>query len=275
MAYVTFLGNCANLTKDLHPVSFLVEDTERILVDAGPTVIQQLYKLDYLASKVDAVVVTHSHGDHTLGFPYFAFSKFFEGLSGATGPSKVPLIALQGVIDGLRNMLEFCYPPGKYPTFEFVPYVASATDVSVFEVGKTKITTFPVTHAVPNIGLRIELSNKAVISYSSDTVLDEKVIHNAADSDILIHEAFGPSELRELAARTKHGLADEAGKVAEQARVDLLALVHLMPKYLTPEGKSSVINDAKAYYKGDVIVPDALTKLFISRKGEKGEPRSV
>ena len=75
-ARVVVLGNCANQTSEYETTNFILDfGCPRILFDAGPGAVKQMLCAGFAAGDIDMVVLTHSHGDHTLGFPYFAFTK--------------------------------------------------------------------------------------------------------------------------------------------------------------------------------------------------------
>lgn len=259
MAKVVFLGVAGDQTPEHETVSFLVvSDKKKILVDVGPGIVRQLLRAGYKASEIDAVVITHCHGDHTLGFPYLMFRNFIDRTMGLSGPQSVSLIALREVREGLLDMMAFCYPPGKFPMFE-IKEVELEDFVSV-RLDDVSVITAPVTHMVPNIGVRVELPG-AKIAYSSDTVYDDNVVKLAEGCDLLIHEALATSEMREMAHSIKHGLAEEAGQVAEEAGVKALALVHMLESYIGRE--QSLIDEAAKYFGGEIFVPEELSEFLL------------
>lgn len=81
--------------------SILVSDEEvRILIDCGPDLRQQL--LDADIGELDAVIVTHDHGDHVHGIDDL------RPVAGNRG-SPVPLLARQSVLDGLARRFDYAF----------------------------------------------------------------------------------------------------------------------------------------------------------------------
>ena len=75
MTKIICLGNAGDQTDTSETVSFLIDGSSKILLGTGPGIIRQLTRAGYSASEIDIVIVTHCHGDHTLGYPYFLFRK--------------------------------------------------------------------------------------------------------------------------------------------------------------------------------------------------------
>lgn len=253
---IIVLGNCASQTADYETTNFIILlEGKSIFLDMGPGSIRQMLRAGLSVTDTDLIILTHCHGDHTLGFPYFAFSNFAERQQGKKGPDVIPIIALPEVYKGVMDMFRFCYPPGKYPTFDFENWEASSSEKKVFEFEGIKITTTPVTHSVPTIGVSFEVGSTK-ITFSSDTLYDERLVELAKGSNILVHEAFGTREIKKFAEQIKHGISEEAGRAASDANVQMLVLVHPLSLYRREPAK--LINEAKKYYDGKIIVPSEL-----------------
>jgi len=261
MGKLVVLGNCANQTAQYEATNFVIDTGKsKILLDAGPAVIRQLYQVGLSATDIDLVIITHSHGDHTLGFPYLLFYNFIERIQGKNGPKTIPVITLREVFKGIMDMFTFCYPPGKYPNFSVENWEASLTELSTFRFKDIKITTTPVTHAVPTIGIRFEF-NSTKITFSSDTIYDERLVALAKGSHLLIHEASGTSAITEIAAQTKHAIAEDAGKAARNSEVKKLILCHIFPAFM--DKTDILINEAARHFKGEILVPSELQVIEI------------
>jgi ribonuclease Z len=260
MFKITFLGNCASVTAEREGVCFVVEaDGLRILVDASPGVVSRLYQAEISPVEIDAVVVTHCHGDHILGFPYFVFANFYErAIERVEGPAEIQLIALPETIEGLRKMLEICnYDVNGYP---FSIADRPVTGGEVLEVGSVTLSPVPVEHSVPNLGFRFD-SNGRSATYSSDTVYCERLVQLAEGSDLLIHEAMGTSEMKEMLHRGGHSVSQDAARAAVDSEASRLAITHMLPPLI---GKEQVILDEiKQVYPGPAVAPADLDVLEV------------
>src|SRR6266496_6451584 len=67
-----------------HQSGYLVEASDRLfLLDCGPTTLLAMKRAGLNPSDVDAIILSHLHGDHFGGIPFF----FIEYLSAASGQS--------------------------------------------------------------------------------------------------------------------------------------------------------------------------------------------
>jgi len=261
MVNIMVLGNCSGLSANHQTTSYVIEtDATKILLDTGPGVVRQLKRANIPASEIGLVIVTHCHCDHTLEFPYFLFSNLIDRTLGKTGPEKIPVIALSQVFQGLMDMVAFTCPPGKFP-FDIVNWEASESQFSSFHFQGIEVTTTPVTHSVPNIGVRFKIGPTSIV-FSSDTVYNESLVELARDCDVLVHEAFAPSSMGEFSAKSGHSTAEEAGKAARDARAKMLILSHMLPIFI--EQADLLISEAGKHFGGKIIMPSELDKIRIS-----------
>lgn len=259
MSKLIFLGTAAYQTETQETVSFVIENGKRILFETGPSVIPQLKRAGRDITEIDAIFISHSHCDHSLGFPYYIFMDSIERNMKGKGARVMPLITLPEIGNFLQEMVNFFYPSMEFST-KIELFEASEKTFKSFTIDDCKIITAPVIHSVPTIGVRVEMPD-CTIAYSSDTIYCENVIKLAENCDLLIHEAFSTSIMKELAANVKHGIAEEAGKVAHEANAKKLALVHKWPIEVIKD--KMIIDEAKKFFDGEVFVPQELEELDV------------
>jgi len=78
---------------------------------------------------------------------------------------------------------------------------------------------------VPSLGYVVE-SNDLRIVYSADTRPTDTIRNASRGAQLLLHEASMPSNMIDIALRTKHTTVKEAVEVGKE--VELLVLVHIM-----------------------------------------------
>ncbi|MGH2970742.1 MAG: ribonuclease Z [Gaiellaceae bacterium] len=90
------------------------------------------------------------------------------------------------------------------------------------------------------------------LAITGDTAPAPSVIQAAYRADLLVHEATFGDEDKERARETLHATATEAAQVAQLAKVKLLALTHVSPRYAGPE----LAREARAIFAATVVPRD-------------------
>lgn len=130
----------------------ILTDTHSILVDSGPDLRQQA--LRHNLTKVDAVLYTHQHLDHTAGFDELrAFCWHRE--------DPLPLYSTKSCLKELERIYDWAFSPGN--TYRGYIRPESRAIEAPFTLGNTKITPLPVIHgAVETIGYRFDHPEKSI-----------------------------------------------------------------------------------------------------------------
>ena len=199
---------------------YLVREEETvILLDCGNGVFGKLRaRLDY--REVDAVVISHLHGDHVLDLVPFAYALTL-GPGGRRRGSKPRLIAPLGAEAFFRRLTG---------TWEDDELILDAFAIEEYEPGSEhEVAGISVrTHAVPHIGAThaLELTSPAGerLVFGADGRYSEELIAAAAGADLLIAEATLPDL---DPTQDFHMSAEEAGALASAAGVGRLVLTHL------------------------------------------------
>jgi len=119
-----------------------------LLVDPGPDIYHQL--IENSPQKLKAILVTHAHPDHVLGFYDLTHIYNKEG--------KLKIFAPQEVINGIKKHFEF-----PMMNFIFIPTQPAES----FELDRLKITYFEVEHTKrPCFGVKIK--GEKLVSYIPD-----------------------------------------------------------------------------------------------------------
>jgi ribonuclease Z len=132
-----------------------------------------------------------------------------------------------------------------------------------------RILAFPVAHAPTQaVGYRIEYAGRSIV-VSGDTARSSSLARNAQRADVLVHEALSPRLNRIMqdsalsAGRDNlgaifhdildyHSSPEDAGAVAQEAGVGILALTHFLPQTPIPGLVSTFARDARTTFDGDV-----------------------
>lgn len=253
MVEVTFLGTGGAFSAGRRSnLALLIEAPDfRMLVEAGPTIMQQLARGNVPAADIERVFVTHSHGDHTLGFPMLALNRL--GV-----PTSLHIYAGPNTIATLRNLCTLAYPSFGDDRLNVHWHELSEEGPDETELASSvTLRTAPVPHppGIPTLAARWDFGGRSV-TLATDTFPSAATAELANGSDLLVHEASFSAVLQPDADAEAHfhSTARQAGEIARQAGCPRLALVHLGPE--TGEHPDVLVEEARAGTDLEVIVPE-------------------
>jgi ribonuclease Z len=241
---VTLLGTGTPIPRHdrLGPSTLVEAGEEKILIDAGRGATIQLYRLRIPMGRINPLLLTHYHSDHTSGVPDFWLTGWLASFY-ARRTTPLHVVGPTGAKDLIAN-LEKAYAADIRIRLldEKLPPDGIATRVQefdrdgvVYEQGGVKVIAFEVDHGdviKPCYGYRIEYEGRAAV-FSSDTRYNENVIKYGKGADLLVHEvAMARPELMKEAYIQRivahHTVPRDCGRVFALTRPKLAAYTHLV-----------------------------------------------
>ena len=165
----------------------LTGDRVNRLIDCGASSLPALKKLGIPRDDIDLILITHFHGDHFAGLPFFLLDAQFSRRSRPlviAGPEGIEMRLTQ-VVEAL-----FEHSSKTKPKFDLSIVALRPEERRTF--GAITVTPYPVVHGEsggPFLGYRIEAEGR-VIAYSADTEWTESLIPLAREADLFIAEAY-------------------------------------------------------------------------------------
>ncbi|MDZ7850095.1 MAG: ribonuclease Z [Halodesulfurarchaeum sp.] len=292
---VTFLGTSGAIpTTARNPSSiFCRRAGEAFLFDVGEGTQRQMMRFG-TGFDVDAVFLTHVHGDHVLGLPGLIQT---WGFNERTDP-----LAIYTPRGTRREIVSLIYAIADEP--DYLVTVEEVTPGStVREHEEYEIRAIEADHRTAAVGYAlveadrkgrfdrdraeelgvpagpkfsqlhegepVELEDGTVVQpeevvgparpgrrlvYTGDTRPIGPVETAAADADLLIHDATFAETENDRARETGHSTAREAGRLAERAGAKRLALTHVSPRYAGDTG--ILLQEARAAFDGEVMLAE-------------------
>jgi ribonuclease Z len=271
------------------PSTLIEAGDQKLLVDAGRGATIRLYQLGIPLGRIDALLLTHYHSDHTAGIPDLWLTGWLQShFAARRAPFRV--IGPAGA-KNLMSHLEKAYALDIKIRIEDekLPPEGAATDVQefhddgvVYEKDGVRVIAFEVDHGdaiKPAYGYRIEYGGRAVV-ISGDTRYNDNVVKYGTGADLLIHEvaivrpelASKPYIQRIMA---HHTTACEAGTVFERAKPKLAAFTHLVflsSEEVPPASIDDLVAEARKTYGGPLVVGEDLMSFEI---GETVQVRKI
>jgi len=188
------------------------------LVDCGPTVLLQAQRLGMDLDTVDAVFLTHTHGDHALGLPFLLLN--LQYMAGRSRP--LSIVGPPGFEDYPDQALRIAFPDVHKKGIRFPIEVRTLSpEDGPVEIAGMTVQAFAMVHSVVVNGYRFERDG-ARLAVSGDTALCESLVDLAREADLLIVEY---SSLQELPGGL-HITLEELQAIKPRLTAKRIALIH-------------------------------------------------
>jgi ribonuclease Z len=280
---VTLLGTGTPIPRpDRFGPATLIEAGDRtVLIDAGRGATIRLAQLGLSIGRIDALLLTHFHSDHTVGIPDLWLTGWLSSYFGARqGPFRVigPVgtkVLMQHLELAYARDIEIRIDDEKLVR-EHVAISAEefAQDGIVYQAGGLCIRAFTVDHGdaiKPAYGYRVEYRDRVAV-ISGDTRYHENVLRWGERADLLIHEvAMAPRELLGDPVIQRivnhHTSPHEAGLVFAQTRPKLAAFTHLVmlaSNTVRPPSVEELVAATRQTYAGPLEIGEDLMSFEIA-----------
>ena len=184
---VTFLGaGDAFSSGGRCMAAYLVQASQAtLLLDCGATTLLALKAKQLNADGVDAVILSHLHGDHFAGLPFLFLEYIYNR------PRQRPLIIAgpPGTPERVRAVFHAMYKELSTRPIPFeIVYLEMQPDVPV-EIAGCRVLPFQVPHQQDDIslGIRVEVDGRSVL-YSGDSGWTEKFVEKSRGANLFICE---------------------------------------------------------------------------------------
>lgn len=157
------------------------------LLDCGATSLVSMKRWGVDPSRIDVILLTHLHGDHFGGLPFFILDAQLK--SKRTRPLVVA--GPPGLETRIRTAQEIMFPGSSRAPQRFALQFLELRPSESATIRSLRVTPYPVIHAsgAPAYALRVECAGKVIV-YSGDTEWTETLLDAAADADLFVCEAY-------------------------------------------------------------------------------------
>ncbi|WP_290772720.1 MULTISPECIES: ribonuclease Z [unclassified Exiguobacterium] len=270
-----FLGTGAGMPSKQRNVTSiaLLHPKMTWLFDCGEATQHQILHSPIKPRKVNAIFITHLHGDHIFGLPGFISTR-----AALEGTTPLTIYGPTGIKEWMDATLRITGTYLRYPL-----QIVEVEDGQTYEQDGFRVTVRSLEHGFPAFGYRLEgpeergalrvdalkalgvpsgpLYRRITLEetfefdgtvYASsdflespkpgvklavlgDTMPCEASIELARDVDVLVHEATFADREVEHAGRFGHSTARQAAVIADTAQVKKLLLTHVSARYVDQE----------------------------------------
>ena len=171
----------------LHSCYHLKSAGRQFLLDCGGSSPAGLSRCGIDPDEIDALIVSHLHGDHFGGIPYLLLAGKY--LTKRTRP--LLCLGPDGLQQRVEQVFAALYPGVLEDGLGFEVTYRVLDPAAVLDVPGARIRCVPVVHGggAQALGIRIEMGGR-IVSYSGDTEWTEQLPVLAKGSDLFICECF-------------------------------------------------------------------------------------
>lgn len=217
MTSITFLGTGGGRFATIYQIrstgGIYIQDGANIHIDPGPGALGSMRELSIDPARTDAILISHCHPDH-----YVDAEVLLEGMVMGGFKKKGFLIGSQTVLEGHDNI-----GPCISEYHRSLPEnVITVRRGDRFTVGNMNIGVTPTVHNDPlGVGFRLETS-KGIISYVSDSEIQEEVMEAHRGARVLILNLTRP-----LGSKIpRHLTTEEAAEMVKIIKPEVALLTH-------------------------------------------------
>jgi ribonuclease Z len=280
---VTLLGTGTPIPRpDRFGPSTLIEAGEHtVLIDAGRGATMRLFQLGIPIGRIDALLLTHFHSDHTVGIPDLWLTGWLSSHFGnrrqpfrVIGPTGTRTL-MQHLEAAYRRDIDIRVEDEKLSReYVAISVTEFKKDGLVYQAGDMRVIAFTVDHGdaiKPAYGYKIEYQGRSAV-ISGDTRFNANVLQYGRGADLLIHEVamarsqlLGEPYIQRIV--NHHTSPQEAGRVFTQTNPKLAAFTHLVmlasEKIAAPTEKE-LIAATRETYQGPLEVGEDLMSFEIA-----------
>jgi len=217
---------------------------EYLLLDGGSGTIYKLPHLGIDYRRINYLLYTHLHPDHTADLVPLLFA--FKNDPRGPRQEELYIIGPSGFKrfwEGLQNL----YLPN---WLEKLPY-----RVDIWEVAHNQrrfpsfhLKTTPVRHSGMSVAFRIESDEGVSLVYSGDSGYCQELVELAQGAEVLLLESSFP----EAEGTDAHLTPSQAGTIAHQAKSKKLILTHFYPQC----DQHNLREQAATTFQGEIVVAE-------------------
>ena len=169
-----------------HQAAYLVESSETsFLLDCGPTALASLKRHGLAAEPIDSIFLSHLHGDHFAGLPFF----FLEYMYIEPRQRPLRIVGPPGTEERVTGLYRNMYPDAAAEQLPFSLEFIEVRPEKRLSIDGVMVDPFRVPHLEQPISLAFEIRvGDRSILYSGDTGWTEDLVAHSQNVDLFICE---------------------------------------------------------------------------------------
>jgi ribonuclease Z len=180
---IAFLGTGSAFSLERYNGAVVVDG--RYLLDGGAPLLPHMHRLGIDPGAIEALFLTHFHGDHVVGIPTFFLYRAFM----PSGP--LPVIGPPGVEDRVERLMDVTYGD-EWPVLRVRAGITYHAAAAAGEIAGVRYETVKLEHGDQDCrGYRLHLDGK-ILAYAGDTTATPPLDELVRGAAVAITEATAP-----------------------------------------------------------------------------------
>jgi ribonuclease BN (tRNA processing enzyme) len=181
---LAFLGTGSAFSLERYNGAVVVDG--RLLLDGGAPVLPHMHRLGLDPTAIEAIFLTHFHGDHVLGLPPLLLYRSF-----VTSDQPLVLVGPPGVEARLEQLLGLAWGD-EWPAFRTLAGLTYQEADTEGVAAGVRYEAVKLDHGRMDCrGYRLHLDGR-VLAYAGDTIASRPLDDLVRDADVAITEATAP-----------------------------------------------------------------------------------
>lgn len=178
-------GNAFHSNGRAH-AAYLIESADAgcILLDCGATTLYRLQQIRFDLNQLEAILITHFHGDHFSGLPFLWIQMWVVDHR----QSALKIFGPRGIKEKCKALMDICYPDFfEKCRLEFYELEESNSFETLYNHSDFGVMSFPIEHRPESLGYRLRDQN-GVFAFCGDSRFDENLFRLTDGVDLAVIE---------------------------------------------------------------------------------------
>ncbi|NUM34214.1 MAG: MBL fold metallo-hydrolase [Candidatus Brocadiae bacterium] len=175
-------GDYANTGARANQSIWIQSQDTNVLLECGPTTLLRMQQERLNPNELQAVLITHFHGDHFVGIVFLDLALTLDW----NRQKSIVYAGPRGLQNHFEQTYKVCYGDF-YPNYQFPRNFEEYSPKQTYNLEGMQIFPIPMKHKKESLGYRIQTQGKT-IAFTGDTAWNDDMINLSKDADLLITE---------------------------------------------------------------------------------------
>ena len=159
---IKILGNGGCINKGLHYNSFIIN--EKHLCELPPDIMFTLYSNKININEIETIFISHLHGDHIFGLPFFILELFYNSIEEKIKNRKIDIFGPCRIKDHSKKLLNLAYNED-HPSIKWMD-----ENINFIEINEKSNSSFIRGYDIEFIKLNHSIDTYGFVLYDNENI---------------------------------------------------------------------------------------------------------